>query len=124
VTNPVVFLLTGAKAEGSTIPEVVPVEGQAPEDQGAAGAALELIEVANGEAPAVAREERNDVLPKSTLEVVVHSPKTRMQSQSAWRQCLEPKRVVVAGLNSWQTTLSTRRRWHVTWRRCARPSSG
>jgi hypothetical protein len=31
VTNPVVFLLTGAEAEGSAIPEVVPVESQAPE---------------------------------------------------------------------------------------------
>jgi hypothetical protein len=31
------------------------------------------MEVASGEAPAVAGEERDDVLPESTLEVVVHS---------------------------------------------------
>jgi hypothetical protein len=74
VTNPVVFLFTGAEAEGSTIPEAVPVESQAPETQGAVGGALESIEVANGEAPAMAGEERDDVLPESTLEVVVHSP--------------------------------------------------
>jgi hypothetical protein len=66
--------LTGAKAEGRTIPEAVPVEGQAPETQGVAGAAPELVEVASGEAPATAGEERDDVLPESTLEVVVRSP--------------------------------------------------
>jgi hypothetical protein len=66
--------LTGAEAEGSTIPEAVPVEGLAPETQGAAGAAPELVEVASGEAPAMAGEERDDVLPESSLEVVVCSP--------------------------------------------------
>jgi hypothetical protein len=66
--------LTGAEAEGSTIPEAVPVEALALETQGAAGAAPELAEVASGEAPAMAGEERDDVLPESTLEVVVHSP--------------------------------------------------
>jgi hypothetical protein len=66
--------LTGAEAEGSTIPEAVPVEALAPETQGAAGAAPELAEVASGGAPAMAGEERDDVLPESTLEVVVRSP--------------------------------------------------
>jgi hypothetical protein len=66
-------LLTGAEAEGSTIPEVVPIEGQALETQGAVGGALELMEVAGGEAPAMAGGERDDVLPESTLEVVVRS---------------------------------------------------
>jgi hypothetical protein len=32
------------------------------------------MEVAGGEAPAMAGGERDDVLPESTLEVVVHSP--------------------------------------------------
>jgi hypothetical protein len=32
------------------------------------------MEVASREAPAVVEEERNDVPPESTLEVVVHSP--------------------------------------------------
>jgi hypothetical protein len=67
--------LTGAEAEGSTIPEAVLIEGLAPETQGAAGAAPELVEVASGEAPAMAGERRDDVLPESTLEVVVRSPK-------------------------------------------------
>jgi hypothetical protein len=66
--------LIGAEAEGSTIPEAVPVEGLAPETQGATVAAPELVEVASGEAPAMAREERDDVLPESTLEVVIRSP--------------------------------------------------
>jgi hypothetical protein len=52
----------------------VPVEGLAPKTQGAARAAPELVEVASGEAPATAGEERADVLPVSTLEVVVRSP--------------------------------------------------
>jgi uncharacterized membrane protein len=66
--------LKGAKAEGSTIPEAVPVEALAPETQAAAGAAPEPTEVASGGAPAMAGEERGDVLPESTLEVVVRSP--------------------------------------------------
>jgi hypothetical protein len=66
--------MTGAEAEGSAIPEAVPVEGQASETQGAAGGAPELVEVASGEAPTMAGEERDDVLPESTLEVVVRSP--------------------------------------------------
>jgi hypothetical protein len=74
VTNPTVFLLTGAETEGSAIPEVVPVESQAPETQGAAGRAPEPMEVAGGEAPAMAGGECDDVLPESTLEVVVRSP--------------------------------------------------
>jgi hypothetical protein len=67
-------LLTGDEAKGSTIPEAVPVEGQAQETQGATGEAPKLMEVASGEAPAMAGEERDDVLPESTLEVVVRSP--------------------------------------------------
>jgi hypothetical protein len=67
-------LLTGAEAEGSAIPEAVPVEGLAPETQGAAGGARGPMEVAGGEAPAMAGGECNDVLPESTLEVVVRSP--------------------------------------------------
>jgi hypothetical protein len=68
------LLLTGADAEGSTIPEAVPVEGLSPVTQGAAGAAPEPAEVASGGAPAMAGEERVDILPESNLEVVVRSP--------------------------------------------------
>jgi hypothetical protein len=56
--------LTGAEAGGSTIPEAVPIEGLAPETQGDAGAAPELVEVASIEAPVMAGEERDDVLPE------------------------------------------------------------
>jgi uncharacterized membrane protein len=66
--------LTGAEAEGSIIPETVPVEGLAPETQEAAGAAPEPAEVASGGAPAMAGEEHDDVLPESNLEVFVRSP--------------------------------------------------
>jgi uncharacterized membrane protein len=74
VTDPVVFLLTGAEAEGSAIPEVVPIESQAPETQGAAAEAPEPTEVASSEALAMAGGERNDVQLESALEVVVCSP--------------------------------------------------
>jgi hypothetical protein len=63
-----------SEVEGSTIPEVVPIEGLAPETQGATGGAPEPAEVASGGAPAMAGGERDDVLPESTLEVVVRSP--------------------------------------------------
>jgi hypothetical protein len=66
--------MTGAEAEGSAFPEAVPVEGQAPETQGAAGGAPEPMKVASGEATATAGGEHDDVLPESTLEVVVRSP--------------------------------------------------
>jgi hypothetical protein len=68
------LLLTGVETEGSTVPEAVPVEGLAPETQEAVGAAPEPAEVASGGAPAMAEEERDEVLPESNLEVVVHSP--------------------------------------------------
>jgi hypothetical protein len=66
--------LTGAEAEGSTIPEDVPVEGLVPETQEAAGAATEPAEVASRGAPSIAEEKCDEVLPESSLEVVVRSP--------------------------------------------------
>jgi hypothetical protein len=68
------LLLTGAEVEGSTIPEVVSVEGVVPETQEAARAASEPAEVANKGAPEVAEENRDEVLSESSLEVVVRSP--------------------------------------------------
>jgi hypothetical protein len=67
-------LLTGAEVEGSAIPEVVPVEGIVPEAEVAAGTTTEPAEIASGVAPGVAEEVRDDVLPESSLEVVVRSP--------------------------------------------------
>jgi hypothetical protein len=63
--------MTGAEIEGSTIPEAVPV---VPEPEVAAGATTEPAEIASGVAPGVAEEVRDDVLPESSLEVVVRSP--------------------------------------------------
>jgi hypothetical protein len=68
------LLLTGTEVEGSTIPEAGPIEGVMPETQEAAGAATEPAEIAGGEAPGMAEEVRDDVLPESSLEVVVCSP--------------------------------------------------
>jgi hypothetical protein len=73
-TNPVCLLLTGVEAEGSTIPEAVPVEVLAPKTREAAGAATEPAELASGGTPVMAEEKRDEVLPDSSLEVVVRSP--------------------------------------------------
>jgi hypothetical protein len=69
--------LTRAEVEGSTIPEAVPIEGVMSETQEAARAATEPVEIARGEAPGVAEEVRDNVLPRSSLEVIVHSPESR-----------------------------------------------
>jgi hypothetical protein len=68
------LLLTGAEAEGSTIPEAAPIESMVPETQEAAKVATEPAEVASQGAPGVAEEKRDEVLPESNLEVVVRSP--------------------------------------------------
>jgi hypothetical protein len=57
--------------EGSAIPEAVPV---VPEDEVATGATTEPTEIASKVALVVAEEVRDDVLPESSLEVVVRSP--------------------------------------------------
>jgi hypothetical protein len=73
-TDLVCLLLTEAEVEGSTIPEAVPVEGIALEAEVAAGAATEPAEIASEVAPGVAEEVRENILPESSLEVVVCSP--------------------------------------------------
>jgi hypothetical protein len=57
----------------------------------------------------MAEEERDDVLPESKLEVVVRSPEIQDAEPIHSHRCLGLPRVVVVGLNSWQTTSSTRR---------------
>jgi hypothetical protein len=52
LTDALVFLSTGAEAEGRDIPSAVPVEDVAPGTQEAAVEAPELMEVAAGEAAA------------------------------------------------------------------------
>jgi hypothetical protein len=68
------LLLIGAKAKGGTIPKAVPVEGMVSETHEAARAATEPAGVASEGAPGVAKEKRDEVMPESSLEVVVHSP--------------------------------------------------
>jgi hypothetical protein len=68
------LLLTGAEAEGSTMPKAVPVEGVVLETHEAAKGATEPVEVAGEGARGVAEERRDEVLPESSLQVVVCSP--------------------------------------------------
>jgi hypothetical protein len=74
LNDTLVFLSTGAEAEGNKIPSAVPVEDVAPETQEAAVEALEPMEVAAGEAAATTGGEGDDALPEPALEVVVRSP--------------------------------------------------
>jgi hypothetical protein len=74
MTDPVVLLMTCAKAEGSDILSVVPIEDVTPETQGAAGKAPEPMDVAVGKAAAATGGESEDALPELALEVVVRSP--------------------------------------------------
>jgi hypothetical protein len=74
LTDTLVFLSTGAEAEGSDIPSAVPVEDVAPRTQEATGEAPEPMEVAAGEAAAMTGGEGDAALPELALEVVVHSP--------------------------------------------------
>jgi hypothetical protein len=71
-TDTLVFLSTGAEAEGSDIPSAVPVEDVAPETQEAAVEAPEPMEVAAGEAATTVGGE-DVALPELALEVVVRS---------------------------------------------------
>jgi hypothetical protein len=64
-------VLTGAQVEGSTIPEVVPVEGVVPEAEVITGAATEPTETT---APGVTKEVHDDALLETSLDVVVRSP--------------------------------------------------
>jgi hypothetical protein len=66
-------LSTGAEAEGSEIPSVVPVEDVALKTQEAVVEAPELMEVADEEAATTTRG-GDDALPEPALEVVVRSP--------------------------------------------------
>jgi hypothetical protein len=74
MADALVFLSTGAEAEGSEIPSAVLVEDVAPGTQEAAGEAPEPMEVTAGEAAATTGGEGDDALPEPALEVVVHSP--------------------------------------------------
>jgi hypothetical protein len=73
LTDTLVFLSTGAEAEGSEIPSAVHVEDVAPETQKAAVEAPEPMEVAAGEAAATTGG-GDAALPEPALEVVVCSP--------------------------------------------------
>jgi hypothetical protein len=65
------YCVDKGRSRGSTIPEVVPVEGVVPEMEVATGAAIEPAKIA---APGVAEEVCGDALPEASLEVVVCSP--------------------------------------------------
>jgi hypothetical protein len=60
--------MIGAKVDGSTIPEAVPVVLEA---EVATGVTSEPTEIASGGAPGVAEEVLDDVQPGSNLEIVV-----------------------------------------------------
>jgi hypothetical protein len=74
LTDTLVFLSTGAEAEGNEIPSAVPIEDVAPETQEAAVEASEPMEVATGEAAVTTEGEEAAAQLEPTLEVVIRSP--------------------------------------------------
>jgi hypothetical protein len=86
LTDTLVFLSTGAEAEGSNILSAVPVEDVAPGTQEATGEAPEPMEVAAGEAAATTGGEGDDALLEPALEVVVPRRRSRTRIQSARRR--------------------------------------
>jgi hypothetical protein len=66
--------LTGAEAEGSDIPAVVPMQNLTPQEPEATRGAPEQVEEAAGEAAAATGGEEATVPPEVALEVVVRSP--------------------------------------------------
>jgi hypothetical protein len=74
LTDTLVFLSTGAEAEGTEIPSAVPVEDVAPGTQEAAIEAPELMKVAAEETAATIGGGGDDPLPEPALEVVIRSP--------------------------------------------------
>jgi hypothetical protein len=74
LSDTLVFLSTGAEAEGSDIPSAVRVEDVAPGTQEATGEAPEPMEVAVGEAVVMTGGGGDDALPEPALKVVVRSP--------------------------------------------------
>jgi hypothetical protein len=74
VANALVFFLTGAEAEGSDIPAVVPMQNLTPQVPEVAEGAPELMEEAAEEAAVATGGEEATVPPEVALEVVVRSP--------------------------------------------------
>jgi hypothetical protein len=66
--------LTGAEAEGSDIPAVVPMQNLTPQESEDAQGAPEQMEETTEEAAAATRGEEAAVPPEAALEVVVRSP--------------------------------------------------
>jgi hypothetical protein len=74
VVDVLVFLVTGAEAEGSDIPAAVPMQNLTPQVPEAAGGAPEQMEMAAGEAATATGGEEATAPPEPALEVVVRSP--------------------------------------------------
>jgi hypothetical protein len=74
VADALVFLLTGAEAEGSDIPAAVPMQNLTPQGQEAAEGAPEPMEETAEEAAVATGGEEAAVPPEAALEVVVRSP--------------------------------------------------
>jgi hypothetical protein len=66
------LVLTGAQAEGTRIPDAVPVEDVVPEAEITTVAASEPAETS---APGVTKRVHEEALPETSMDVVVQSPK-------------------------------------------------
>jgi hypothetical protein len=123
LTDTLVFLSTGAEAEGSEIPSAVPVDDVAPETHEVAVEAPEPMEVAAGEAATTTGEGGDGHCQSPLWRWSSAHRRSRTRSQSARRRWPKPLRVVVEGSSCWQMIWSTQQRWLGTWKRCAKPSN-
>jgi hypothetical protein len=86
LTDTLVFLSTGAEAEGRDIPSAVPVKDVAPETQEAAVEASEAMEVIAREAAAMAGGEEDVRIQNPLWRWSSARQRSRTRSQSARRR--------------------------------------
>jgi hypothetical protein len=113
--------MTETQVEGTTIPKAVSVRGVVPEAEVLEGPATRL-EVTI--APEATEEVPDNVLLESSMDIVVRSPEIQDAEPIRSAPMSEAAATSRGGLELLQMTSSTRRWWPVTWRRCARLSSG
>jgi hypothetical protein len=116
--------LTGAEAEGSDIPAAVPMQNLTPQVPEVAEGDPEPMEEAAEEAAVATGGEEATVPPELALVVVVRSPEIQYAEPIRSAPMTEAAASSRGGVDCWQTTWSTRRRWPGFWRRSARLNNG
>jgi hypothetical protein len=114
------LVLTGAQAEGTGIPEAVPVEGVLPEAEMTTGAASEPAETA---APGVTERVHDEALLETSMDVVIRS--SEIQDAEPIRSAPMSKAAATSrgGLELLDDDLIDPTTWPATWSQCAELSN-